>query len=86
MEEAKFKAQEHQIKYVEQLKEVNDYNEEYRRNKIDQMKPEINNLLWSFIQDASLNLYQMELLAMLIHDILWNPKDYIPKDYIGNAK
>ncbi len=40
------------------------------------LKPEINNLLYQFLPD-DITLKETELLAMVINDIVWNPRKYL---------
>ena len=43
------------------------------------LKPEINNLLHQFLPD-DITLREIDVLAMVINDMVWNPQKYLKED------
>lgn len=50
--------------------------EEQRIKHMDNLKPEINSLLHQFLP-PDLTLKEVETIALVFNEIIWNPKDFL---------
>lgn len=50
--------------------------EEQTQKHMDELKPAINNLLHQFLPD-DITLKEADIIAMVINDIIWKPKDFL---------
>ncbi len=49
---------------------------EEKQQHMDRLKPEINNLLHQFLPD-DITLKEVEILAMVINEMVWNPRKFL---------
>lgn len=49
---------------------------EEKQQHMDRLKPEINNLLHQFLPD-DITLKEVEVLAMVINEMVWNPRRFL---------
>ena len=67
------------IKAVKEFSESREVSSEDYQNHMENLKPEINNLLHTFLPD-NLTLKEVDILAMVINDMIWNPKKYLKQE------
>jgi len=60
----------------ELVNEKTDVTPEEKQQHMDRLKPEINNLLHQFLPD-DITLKEVEVLAMVINEMVWNPRRFI---------
>jgi hypothetical protein len=63
----------------ELLCEKPDITIEEKQEHMDRLKPEINNLLHQFLPD-DITLKEVEILAMVINEMIWNPRRFLNSD------
>jgi hypothetical protein len=51
-------------------------NEESHSQHMDRLKPEINNMLHTYLPDH-LTVKQVEILANVINEMIWNPERFL---------
>jgi hypothetical protein len=65
------------IKVTQELvNERRDITIEEKQEHMNRLKPEINNLLHSFLPD-DLTLKEIDILAMIINEMIWNPRRFL---------
>jgi hypothetical protein len=52
--------------------------EEEQKTNMYQLKPDINNLLYMYLPD-DLTLKEVDILAMVINEMIWNPRRFLNK-------
>ncbi len=57
--------------------------EEQTIKHMDELKPAINNLLHQFLPD-DITLKEVDIIAMVINEIIWKPKDFL--NSVSNQK
>ena len=60
----------------ELVNEKTEVTPEEKQQHMDRLKPEINNLLHQFLPD-DITLKEVEVLAMVINEMVWNPRRFL---------
>ena len=60
----------------ELVNEKTEVTPEEKQQHMDRLKPEINNLLHEFLPD-DITLKEVEVLAMVINEMVWNPRRFL---------
>ncbi len=60
----------------ELVNEKKEFTPEKTQQHMDRLKPEINNLLHQFLPD-DIMLKEVEVLAMVINEMVWNPRNFL---------
>lgn len=77
MEEAKRQVQD--VLQEQESKPESQSKEEHRKH-MNGLKPQINNLLHTYLPEDT-TLKESDALAMVINDMIWNPQNYLtPKE------
>jgi len=72
------------IRMVQELvNEKTEVTPEQKQEHMNRLKPEINNLLHQFLPD-DITIKEVEILAMVINEMIWNPHKFLNVTKLSN--